>query len=171
MIRTVITESDVKSFRQLAAMPVVQNRMDLAQYNRLGLGKAGGGTSDGAILARAKKTVPERDNYLSRLVKYIPAEVVALYLTIDPLLRKGYPQELQWALLLFGLVVTPFYLMRLGNVRKTQQLVISTLAFAVWVFAIGGPFGALDWYIKYPACPAIAVSVYTFLVPLIEAKK
>ena len=109
------------------------------------------------------------DDYTSRLLKYVPTEVIALYLTLASLIRSG--QEVgvswEWFIFLVGVIATPLYLWRLQRVRKTLQLVLSTVAFAVWVFAIGGPFAQLAWYA--PVYGGILLCIYTFLIPVIEA--
>lgn len=109
------------------------------------------------------------DRYRERLLKYIPTEVVALYLTLDALIRSSdtLPASALWWLFGFGLVGTYLYLWRVEKVRKQKQLLISSLAYCVWVFAIGGPFTSLVWY--DPLYGALLLPIYTFLVPIIEA--
>lgn len=109
------------------------------------------------------------DAYTSRLLKYIPAEVVALFLTLDALIRSSskVPIFIYWAVFVFGIVATYFYLWRVGKVRKQTQLHISAVAFFVWVFAIGGPFTHLNWY--DPLYGGLLLPVYTFLVAIVEA--
>jgi len=47
-----------------------------------------------------------------------------------------------WALFWVGLLLTPFYLWRIGHPTGAQwwHLPISTLSFALWAYALGGPF-------------------------------
>ncbi len=109
------------------------------------------------------------DDYSTRLLKYIPAEVIALYLTLISLLRSAerIGAEWQWIIFFVGVVATPLYLWRLLRVRKLLQLVLSTVSFAVWVFALGEPFAQLSWYA--PVYGGILLCVYTFFIPIIEA--
>ena len=114
------------------------------------------------------------DDYKTRLLKYIPAEVIALYLTLDGLLRPtaAHPiaatkMFIYWLVFAFGLVVTPLYLWRVQNVRKTAQLGISTVAFVVWVYALGGPFQVMSNY--DPLYGSILLPTYTFLIAIFEA--
>jgi hypothetical protein len=114
-------------------------------------------------------TISHSESYLSRLVKYIPSEVIALYLTLDSILRSSDPtdpiyQRLYWGIFVFGLVATPLYQYRIQKLENWFQLLISTIAFAVWVIAIGGPFVNLDWY--KPLYGAILLPIVTFLIPL-----
>jgi hypothetical protein len=107
------------------------------------------------------------DSYREKLVKYIPAEVVALYLTLDVICRSNPTERgLRWFILVFGCVATPLYLWRIQRVRKWVQLLVSTAAFVVWTFALGGPFVSLSWYKAIYG--ALLLPIFTFLVPLID---
>ena len=114
-------------------------------------------------------TVNIPDNYFSRLVKYIPTEVVALYIALSSLVVSSGDASsvVFWAILVFGIIVTPLYLWRILKVSKVSQLGISTIAFIIWAFALGGPFASLGWY--KPLYGGILVICYTFVVPMIEA--
>jgi hypothetical protein len=117
-----------------------------------------------------EEEVPSKpDDYVTKLLKYIPAEVIALYITLDALARSSGETQLQlyWLIFAFGIVVTPLYLWRIQKVHKVLQLLISTVAFFVWVFAMGGPFVHLDWY--NPLYGGMLLPSYTFLIPIIEA--
>lgn len=109
------------------------------------------------------------DSYTSRLLKYIPAEVIVLYLTLDALIRSSdkIPLWLYWAIFIFGIIGTYLYLWRVEKVSKLTQLIISCMAYCVWVFALGGPFVHTNWY--EPIYAGILLPVYTFLAAIIEA--
>ncbi len=111
----------------------------------------------------------EPDNYTSRLLKYIPAEVIALYLTLDALIRTSeqLPISVYWIVFVVCLVLTYFYLRRVEKVGKNIQLLISVIAYCVWVFAIGGPFVYLNWY--QPIYGGLLLPTYTLAVAIIEA--
>lgn len=116
--------------------------------------------------------VPGPDGYKERLLKYIPAESVALYLTLDGICRSSWADEGDklWKGLLFSLVLvlilTPLYLRRVGRVEKRGQIALSTLAFVVWVAAVGGWFATLTWW--EPAFGSIALVVATAVLPLVD---
>ncbi len=120
------------------------------------------------------RTVSSQDNYLSRVLKHIPSEIVMTYVSIDGVLRTTYqnrPEILNQALwILAGVlcVMTPLWLWRVMHVRRFSQLLLSTLAFPLWLFAMGGPFTTLDWY--QPALGGVVLPLYTLLVPLITGK-
>jgi hypothetical protein len=127
------------------------------------------------------------DSFSARLVKYIPAEVITLYLTVDSILKPkladaqlnhDFPfiQELhhiQWAVFLILLAGTPLYLIRVAGVSKRTQIIVATISFAIWVFAVGsgGPFTPLfgnDPHNTRDLIAALLLPIYTFGVALIE---
>lgn len=108
------------------------------------------------------------DDYKDRLLKYIPAEAIGLYLAIAGIVKSSDEDDLKTALAIVffvGLVFTPLYLLRVARVTSKVQLAVSTLAFAVWVFAIGDWFATMDWYGSAGA--AIVLIVVTASIPLI----
>lgn len=70
------------------------------------------------------------------------------------------------------LALTPLYIWRAtteaGKPAAKAQIIVSTISFAVWVFALGGPFASLGWYI--PAYGALLLPIYTIAVPAIAGK-
>lgn len=104
------------------------------------------------------------DEYLTRLVKLIPAEVVALYLSFKEVASSWLGI---WAFicLLLVVVVRVFGSSTTQPIRKSPQLVaigVSCVSFILWIYAMGG-------YIIEVALPVGAVSVaiglWTFVVP------
>ena len=115
-------------------------------------------------------SVQAPDNYSDRLIKYIPAEVVTLYLTLQSMLQSipdSPPLHLWWGVFWFGILATFLHLSRIAKVTKMRQILISLGAFIVWAFALGGPFETLSWY--DPLYGGMLLCCYTFLVPIIEA--
>ena len=121
------------------------------------------------------RRVSSNDDYLTRVLKHIPSEIVMAYVSIEGVLRTTYahkPKTLENALWILGGVLfflTPIWLKRVMHVRKPTQLVLSTFSFPVWLFAIGGPFTTLSWY--EPALGALALPLYTLIIPLITGKR
>ncbi|WP_022668023.1 adenylylsulfate reductase subunit beta [Desulfospira joergensenii] len=111
----------------------------------------------------------EPDKYKSRLLKYIPAEIIALYMTLDSLIRslEKTPIGIYWVIVIFCLVSTYLYLWRVQKVKKQAQLFISVMACLVWIFAIGGPFAYLNWY--NPVYGGLLLPAYTFSIAIFEA--
>ena len=114
----------------------------------------------------------QADRYQDRLIKYIPGDVIAVYLAIAGILKTASGhiplQAIQWVVFLVLLPGTWFYLQRVGGVNKWQQILISVIAFVVWVFSLGGPFTQFGWY--DPVYGAIVLPLYTFIIPIFEPK-
>jgi hypothetical protein len=116
------------------------------------------------------RTVNTADTYMSRVLKFIPSEIVMAYVAIEGVLRASYNssqdrQTLLWIALAALMVLTPLWLWRVMRVRRVPQLILSTLSVPVWLFALGGPFEFLSWY--RPALGAIVLPIYTLVVPII----
>ncbi len=114
------------------------------------------------------KTQIKQDNYIERLFKYIPSEIILLFVTCEKIIlsQSTIPVSLYWAISIFCLLATPLYLLFVAKVKKVSQLIISTLSFAVWVFALGGPFSFLSWY--KPLYGAISLPIFTFLISFFQ---
>ena len=113
---------------------------------------------------------PGVDDYRTRILKLIPAEVVAAYLTIKGLMDTATAQNnefafyLYWGVFAVLLVLTPVFYVKVEKVNSLRQNVITTLAFVVWVFSIGGPFDSL---FQDPANKNLLASVLLILFTLV----
>ena len=112
------------------------------------------------------------DTYRERLIKYIPIEIIVIYIALygstyaifgtDPV----FTIPARW-LIIAGIICTPIYLWKCGQVTDWVQLLISTIGFGIWVFALGViPVSDLPGYNQIAA--AIFLPVYTFVSPLID---
>ncbi|NLJ42354.1 MAG: hypothetical protein GX431_01765 [Bacteroidales bacterium] len=119
----------------------------------------------------ATSRINSRDGYFDRLFKYIPAELVAGYIfvlgTVKQLTDVEVARLVNWLIFAVFAILTPLYLNRVQKVAKTGQLIISTISFAVWVFALGGPFTLTEWY--NPVYGSLLLPVFTLLVAIWEA--
>jgi len=105
-------------------------------------------------------------DYLERLIKLIPGEVVGIYL----IGVGSIPSELAavlavWAAVCFALVV---FVRAYGtwepNVGPQKTAVIvAAVSFVIWVYTMGGPFAAYGLQVQYVG--SLAVLVWTFIVP------
>ena len=113
------------------------------------------------------------DRYSDRLLKYVPAEAVVCYLFVLGVMEKLSGEDeiriFQWSVFVAFCILTAMVLWRVLKVRKIMQIVISVIAFVVWVFALGGPFALLPWY--DPIYGEILLPVFTFAIALIEPEK
>jgi uncharacterized membrane protein len=108
---------------------------------------------------QASRTAGTVDGYFDRVIKYIPGDVVAAWTAATGLISSlgdaATPQmneagNVLWIAFFFGLVVTALWTWRQTSESNTRpavtQIVVATLAFTVWVFALGGPFKELSFY-------------------------
>jgi len=102
------------------------------------------------------------DPWLTRLVKLVPAEVVAVYLAGRPLAEAKYAGE--WPVVCFLLVIV-VRAWGTGDRKGPQwiSVAISAVSFVLWVYAMGGRF--LHWNVDVNLA-ALAVLVWTTVVPV-----
>ena len=97
----------------------------------------------GAPSPRDRDDAPAPETDLDRVLKFVPTEIVALYLALMPSVS-GIPTEGLPLLFAAGLGLVPLVLFldgRATGVRAPwQQYVVRTLAFVVWAMAIEWPF-------------------------------
>lgn len=109
------------------------------------------------------------DNYVEGLLKLIPAEIVAVWITIRSVMGSAHnlPSWLPWFAFAILIILTPLYLRRVAKVSKNKQIVLTTVALLVWTYSLGGiPFATLPspWY--DPIYAAVLLPLYTFAVPI-----
>jgi hypothetical protein len=140
----------------------------------------------GQFASRSIADLPP-DDYKDRLIKYIPAEAVALFAFVDKALIGYYgindagvpisrPADalLTWlpvVFLLLGLIGTPVYLYRqkLPDQPWKVHAIISTVAFLFWAYTLGGSVFLINaWYNDLLA--AIVAPVFTFLAGMFEPR-
>ncbi|WP_008310073.1 hypothetical protein [Leptolyngbya sp. PCC 6406] len=117
------------------------------------------------------------DGYFDRLLKYIPADVVGLWLTGSGLIRSQAADTsrvgLLWLLFIVGLVFSFFWTRKqtraAGQPTPWRQIGLSCLSFFVWVFAIGGPFAEYSLY--EPLYGSLLLLIYTTAIPLLPPPK
>ncbi|MDZ7927136.1 MAG: hypothetical protein U5L46_08670 [Agrobacterium sp.] len=134
--------------------------------------------------ARSLKNLPP-DDYRDRLVKYIPAESVALYVAVDKMVNSHFglsmltPESfvstqaflVSWAILVLGIVGTPIYLYRrkLPGQPWLLNASISTIAFVLWAYTLSGSvFLVHQWYSVFAA--GLLAPIFTFVAGFFEPK-
>jgi hypothetical protein len=110
----------------------------------------------------------EGESYAERVAKYIPAEVVAVYMSLTGILKAVENDDslklgAAWFVFALGLIATPLYLTRMRRPQSGEgwQLVLATVSFALWAYTLGGPFETLSFY--RPWLGSLAVGIWTFL--------
>lgn len=117
----------------------------------------------------------EIDSYFDKVVKYIPADIVGAWVAVMGLVSSasGIPhQTVLWVAFGIGLVLTAVWTLRQtalpGSPPAITQAFISTGAFAVWVFALGGPFQHVPGQQVYGS---LLLILYTLVVALIDPRE
>lgn len=115
------------------------------------------------------------DTYTDKLLKYIPADVVGAWVAVTGLVAsaKDVPQTtVLWVAFAVGLVMTAWWTLKQtsvpGRPPATGQVAISTGSFAVWVFALGGPFKDIPGQSLYGS---LLLIFYTLFVARITPKE
>jgi|SRR5450432_1770205 hypothetical protein len=114
--------------------------------------------------------LPTVNDYKDRLVKLIPTEIITAYVTIKGLVSgsgvQGNKQLLIWIVFAVLLIVNPLYLYYVTQVKKTGQIVFSSIAFVLWVMVIGGTFGNI---LGFPPefLGSILLVLYTLFIPFV----
>jgi hypothetical protein len=136
--------------------------------------------------ASAQNPSPVKD-YVDRLVKLVPAEVLALYLTgkgqiterfktppKDPVLLDENHAWIIWTLV----CLVGAFLIRRWATSDRQKAVppdwvavfIACGAFLVWVYSLGDVFARV-WHVWDPLAASLLVLFWTFLAPLLYTSK
>ena len=114
------------------------------------------------------------DDNATRVAKYIPGEILAGYVAMGAIISSMTPGSTtmitSWAVLGLGLVLTPVYLAGISEKSKPKalHLVLSTIAFAVWSYALGGPFALSG--IHNPQIGSILLIAFTLVSGVFRPK-
>jgi hypothetical protein len=115
---------------------------------------------------------PEGDNYLARVAKYIPGEIVATYLSLIGFMENvDHTDEAKlptlWVMFIVCLILTPVYFWKMTEKGqpKLRHIVVSSLAFLVWAYALGGVFESLGWH--KPWLGSVILALYTLIAGLV----
>jgi hypothetical protein len=124
----------------------------------------------GARRGPAAQSGEEFNSYLDRLMKMIPAEVIALYLVGAGMIPEGQSIAIAvWAVVcLIGVVMLRVYGTADAANHKPADwthTLICAGAFVLWVYSIGGPFTAFNLHV--PWLGSLFVLAYTFFIPLL----
>jgi len=117
-------------------------------------------------------------SYFEKLLAFIPADMVAGYMAVDGVLKQALsdvviPHAIYWAVFLSLLALVPLYICfkpietTILKCSLRFRAVTGTIAFAVWVFALGGPFAVtFTWY--EPVYGSLLLIVTTLAIPVFE---
>src|SRR5262249_23280554 len=128
------------------------------------------------VAYQAKGTSREVDTYFDRVVKYIPADIVSAWVFITAVINSA-PDDtpkttVLWIAFACGLVLTALWILKQTSESDRPpaitQAFIATIAFGVWVFALGGPFASLSVY--KPLYGSLLLVAYTLIAGLVVPK-
>jgi len=116
----------------------------------------------------------QEGSYLSKVVRYIPGEVVAAYLVAYNALAAAPKVPLEtilWIVVGVLTLVTPFWILFAtadpNKPRPYYQAVAAMISFVIWVFALpASPFAMQSWY--QPVYGFLMLLLGTFLMPILE---
>lgn len=126
----------------------------------------------------AAAAAPKLDSFFDRVIKYIPADVVAAWVTVRGLVATAaaeVPKDtILWIAAAVGLVFTVLWTYKNtkepGKPPATTQIAVATAAFAVWVFALGGePVESIEWW--EPLYGSLLLIAFTLFSGLIVPKE
>jgi hypothetical protein len=144
-----------------------------AHTAQAGAAPAGGvvAAAPAAITAPGGVAVPSEDDYLTKVVKYIPPEVLAAYLfmagVIDSNVTDKHDHAIWLGSLLVGvLVLTIPYDLRVLKIVRWSQIGMSVLGIVVYVFAVGGWFATTTWYHQWYA--SIVVPLFGLVIAILK---
>ena len=113
------------------------------------------------------------DTYFDKVVKNIPADIVAAWVTVTGLISAASDVPVAtvlWIAFVFGMVLTFFWTLRQtrepGQPPAYTQSAIAAGAFVVWVMALGGPFATLAFY--RPLYGSLLLIAYSLAVAVIN---
>jgi hypothetical protein len=116
----------------------------------------------------------KNDGYFDRLLKYIPADVVGIWLTGSGLIQGQAGVDrvgALWLLFVTGLVGSAVWTHKQtresGKSTAWRQIALSCGSFVVWVFAIGGPFAELSFY--KPFYGSFLLFIYSVVIAWLPA--
>lgn len=109
----------------------------------------------------------ETSMFLQNLVKLIPVEIMALFAVVNGLIPTTADPVAIWVVLGALTLLVPFYTIFAMKVKKVTQIILTTIAFPVWVIAMGGlPVTmAVGWY--EPWMMSAGLALWTIIPPMI----
>lgn len=115
------------------------------------------------------------DEYLEKLMKMIPAEVVGLYLVGSGVVpEEEHAILLSWTVFCFAAVIVVRAIGTrdpMGGPPQWGAVLISSVSFVIWIYSVGGSF---RWYLGQhyePYVGSLLVLAWTFLVPMVYSPK
>jgi len=113
----------------------------------------------------------ESSLFLQNLVKLIPVEIIALFAVIKGLIPETASEVSVWIVFVILFVLVPFYVIFAMKVKKWDQIILMTLAFPIWTFAIGGVPGTLGIAWFEPWMMSVLLALFTLIPPMFYGQR
>ncbi|MGN8070962.1 hypothetical protein [Mucilaginibacter sp. 22184] len=101
-------------------------------------------------------------DYLSRLLKLIPSEIIGLYMVVSGFIPSDQKIGiLIWSIACFFLLIGSRYFgtkdEKAEEPAQPVPIVLALVAFVVWVYWLGGPFEVYHIHVKWVGSALVAV--------------
>lgn len=180
--RNIITTADIEKLRTARRPEELPKTLDVqppagvvapAQIVAGNADEAGNPPPANPPAAPGNVPVPSADDYLTKLLKYVPLEVLGAYLFIAGVVQSNVSGKHDIAVWLFCLLIgflliTVIYDLRVLKIVRVTQIVMSMVGLAVYIFSIGGWFATTTWYHQWYA--TIVLPLFGLLVAIIGLK-
>lgn len=117
------------------------------------------------------KDITANSDYSDKLLKLIPGEVVAAYITINGIIPEDQPSA-KWVSLIVAIILLlaiPLYLTKTLSVMNMRQVYFTMGSFVIWLYSLGGPFKFWDKatgiHFHIPYIGSILLILWTLLIP------
>ena len=117
--------------------------------------------------------------YADKAVKLVPTEIVGTYMVLAGIIgisttpgttpSDTLSKVLIQIVFFLLLVLTPLYLWRISKVSNIVQLVVTTIAYVLWIYTLGGPFAV--WGVYEPKIAALLLSAWSLIIPVVVPAK
>jgi len=107
--------------------------------------------------------------FLQNLAKLIPIEIIALFTTIKGMIPATANPTAVWIFLTILVILVPLYIIFAMKVSKISQIVLMTLAFPVWILAIGGL--PISITIVEPWMISVTLALLTLIPPMFYGQR
>ena len=113
----------------------------------------------------------QEDPWATKVLKLIPADIIAVYLCVYNLIKAQMPGDqntsAQWVVFILIALIMPFYLRKVAKITSWKQILLTGIAFLIWVLSIGGPFESYKWdNLSAQFIGALLLPIYTLIIPI-----
>lgn len=108
------------------------------------------------------------DDLKSRIIKMIPGEIVAAYIACNTAITQFEGTDATyWIVFALIILLTPFYLRRIMQIKDLVQILIMCVAFILWCITLEQPFDQVfNDKNAQQLFSTLALTIFTFAVPI-----